>query len=248
MNCGKVLVELVAIVAGIGMIIGALSMTGMAQAFSTELVLMAGENIYALLLVGALASFILGIGMTVTACYVFLAVILVPALTQLGLNEMGVHMFVFYWGMLSYITPPVALGVYAASSIADSDPMQTGLEAMKIGLSIYFLPFFFVLSPTLILQTGTFFERLFDIGLAVIGLTAVAAGTQGYLYFVGKIKAGYMGVSARVLLCLGGIALAIPETITDLLGMVSLILGITAAVLSKRSIDSKNSIIQAKGN
>lgn len=101
---------------------------------------------------GALASFVLGVAVTVTAAYIFLALILVPALIQVGFALMSVHMFLLYRGMLSFIIPPVALAALAAASVARCEPMQTGLDAMRIGTVIYFSPFFFVLNPALLLQ------------------------------------------------------------------------------------------------
>ena len=89
------------------------------------------------LLMGAITSFILGIGMTVTAAYIFLAIVLAPALVRGGLDPMAVHLFILYWGMVSYITPPVALGAFAAATIAQANPMRTGFEAMRLGSVIY---------------------------------------------------------------------------------------------------------------
>src|SRR3546814_8093149 len=101
---------------------------------------------------GAATSFILGMGMTVTAAYVFLAIVLAPSLITAGLDPMAVHMFILYWGMLSFITPPVALGAFAAATLAGARPMETGLQAMRLGSVIYFIPFMFVPNPALIMQ------------------------------------------------------------------------------------------------
>ncbi|HBP99211.1 MAG TPA: C4-dicarboxylate ABC transporter, partial [Gammaproteobacteria bacterium] len=106
---GKLLAELAGILAAIGLIIGGLAVTGIAGTIANDLVYIAGDNVLVLLIMGALTSFILGIGMTVTAAYIFLAIVLVPALTNSGLDPLASHMFVMYWGMLSFITPPVAL-------------------------------------------------------------------------------------------------------------------------------------------
>ena len=114
-SMGKLLAELAGILAAIGLIIGGLAVTGIAGTIANDLVYLAGENILILLLMGALTSFILGIGMTVTAAYIFLAIVLVPALTNSGLDPLASHMFVMYWGMLSFITPPVALAAFAAA-------------------------------------------------------------------------------------------------------------------------------------
>jgi TRAP transporter 4TM/12TM fusion protein len=232
---GKVLLELVSILVGVGLIIGALSLTGMAQAFSRELVFLAGGNVYLLLLLGALTSFLLGFGMTVTAAYVFLAVVLVPALTSQGMNPMGVHLFVFYWGMLSYITPPVALGAYTAASIAGSNAMKTGFQAVKMGVIIYFLPFFFVLSPQIILQEGFGLGVLIDILMVVIGIVSLVCGISGYVYKIGVVKSGLSGFLVRSLLIIGGGALAIPENFTDVLGFAAIAIGIGFAYFMKRS-------------
>src|SRR5690606_36681702 len=100
----------------------------------------------------ALTSFVFGMGMTVTACYIFLAITLAPALVRAGLDPLAVHLFIMYWGMVSFITPPVALGAFAAASIARTSSFAVGFEAMRLGSVIYFLPFFFVLNPALILK------------------------------------------------------------------------------------------------
>ncbi len=230
---GKVLLELVSILIGVGLIIGALSLTGMAQAFSRELVFLAGGNIYLLLLLGALTSFLLGFGMTVTAAYVFLAVVLVPALTSQGMNPMGVHLFVFYWGMLSYITPPVALGAYTAASIAGSNAIRTGFRACQMGMIIYFLPFFFVLSPQIILQKGFGLGVIMDILMVIIGIASLVCGITGYLYKIGSLKNSYSTYLVRFLLIIGGAALAIPETITDVIGLVAMVAGFGFAYFLK---------------
>ncbi|MEO1695087.1 MAG: TRAP transporter fused permease subunit, partial [Pseudomonadota bacterium] len=115
---GKGLAELVAVLLGVGLIVGAFSATGLAGTLVNELVFLAGNNTFVLLLMGALTAFVFGMGMTVTACYIFLAVVLAPALEQAGLNRLAVHLFILYWGMVSYITPPVALGAFAAATLA----------------------------------------------------------------------------------------------------------------------------------
>src|SRR5690606_20233516 len=107
--------------------------TGMAGTLTNDLVFIAGGNTLLLLIMGAITSFILGMGMTVTACYIFLAVILAPALIRAGLDPLAVHLFIMYWGMISFITPPVAIGAFVAAGLAKAPPMQTGFEAMRLG-------------------------------------------------------------------------------------------------------------------
>ncbi|MBA7615256.1 hypothetical protein ES703_22534 [subsurface metagenome] len=140
---GRVLAEITAILCTIGLILGSLTITGTAFSLSSDIIRLAGGSIPLLLLLGFATSFILGMGMTVTACYIFLAIILAPGLIGVGLNPLAVHLFIMYCGMISYITPPVAIGAFAAAGLAGSAPMKTGFQAMRLGIVIYFIPFFF---------------------------------------------------------------------------------------------------------
>jgi TRAP transporter 4TM/12TM fusion protein len=183
---GRLFIELAAILAGIGMIVGSLSLTGKISTLANELLSMAGDSVVVLLMMGALASFIMGIGVTVTVAYIILAITLAPALTESGLNPMAVHLFMLYWGMLSFITPPVALGAFAAASLARASPMRTGFEAMRLGSVIYFIPFFFVLNPALIMQ-GEWSEIINVFATAIIGIIFLAAALQGHMLGLGNV-------------------------------------------------------------
>ncbi|MBL4906186.1 MAG: TRAP transporter fused permease subunit, partial [Sneathiella sp.] len=207
---GKLLAEIAAILVGVGLIVGALSITGMAGTLVNDLIFIAGGNILILLLMGAITSFVMGIGMTVTAAYIFLAIVLAPALIQGGLNPMAVHLFILYWGMVSFITPPVALGAFAAASIAGASPMKTGLEAMRLGSIIYFVPFFFVLDPAFILQ-GELSRTALVFVQAVGGVILIASALQGYLMGVGNLhRHAILGWPIRGLILAGGLCLATP--------------------------------------
>ncbi len=209
-DTGRLLTEITVILAAVGLVVGALSLTGMAGTLVNDLIFIAGGNTLVLLLMGAITSFILGIGMTVTAAYIFLAIVLAPALVRGGLDPMAVHLFILYWGMVSYITPPVALGAFAAATIAQANPMRTGFEAMRLGSVIYFIPFFFVLNPGLILHAPWW-----EIGVvtvqATIGVALVAAALQGYLVGVGNLATHTgLGWPIRALILAGGLILALP--------------------------------------
>ncbi len=206
---GKLLAELAGILAAIGLIIGGLAVTGIAGTIANDLVYLAGESVIVLLIMGALTSFILGIGMTVTAAYIFLAIVLVPALTNSGLDPLASHMFVMYWGMLSFITPPVALAAFAAASVAHVSPMRAGIEAMRLGAIIYFVPFFFVFNPALLLQASAM-ENLQAITTALVGVALVSASLQGYLIGIGDLGSGTKGITVRVLIGISGLTLALP--------------------------------------
>ena len=224
-SSGRLLVELVAILAAVGLIVGGLMMTGMASSFSGEITRVAGGKLIPLLLMGALTAFILGVGMTVTAAYILLAIVLAPALIGLGLDPIAVHLFILYWGMISFITPPVALGAFAAASLAGSGPMRTGLEAMRFGSVIYFLPFFFVLNPALVLH-GETVTILVETGSAMAGIVLIASGLQGHLVLLGSFSGDARSLVARVILVFGGLALAYPEMISNFAGLAALLLAV----------------------
>jgi TRAP-type uncharacterized transport system fused permease subunit len=184
-------------------------MTGMAGTLANDLVFLAGESTLVLLLMGAITAFIFGMGMTVTACYIFLAITLAPALVRGGLDPLAVHLFIMYWGMVSFITPPVALAAFAAASVGKAKPMRTGFEAMRLGSAIYLVPFFFVLNPALILK-GAIWEVGLVIATAVIGIVLFGSALQGYLVGFGAMRGNPAGLLARALLAAGGIAFALP--------------------------------------
>ncbi|WP_166268830.1 TRAP transporter permease [Marinobacter caseinilyticus] len=210
-SSGKLFAELIAILGGVGLLVGALSVTGMSGTIANDLIFLAGGNTLVLLFMGAATSFILGIGMTVTAAYIFLAVALAPALINGGgMDPLAVHLFILYWGMLSFITPPVALGAFAAASVAGARPMETGFQAMRLGSVIYFIPFLFVLNPALILQ-GSWDEIVVVLSQAVVGIALIAGAMQGYLLGIGNLALHkLLQWPLRLVLVLGGMTLAIP--------------------------------------
>ncbi len=209
-SVGRLFAELAGILVAIGLIIGSLTFTGKIGTITYALVNFAGDSIFILLLMGALTSFILGIGMTVTAAYLFLAVTLAPALTGSGLDKVAVHLFMLYWGMISFITPPVAIGAFAAASVAGANGIRTGVEAMKLGSVIYFIPFFFVLNPALI-GRGSIYDILIVFFSAVIGIILISSSLQGYLIGIGDLKNSiYLEWPIRIMLGFSGILMALP--------------------------------------
>ncbi|MGL5166846.1 MAG: TRAP transporter permease [Afipia sp.] len=209
---GKTFVELIAILAGCGLLIGAFSITGVVSSLANDLLNIAGGDAFLLLIMCAVTSLILGLGLTTTSCYIFLAILVAPALEKLGLNKMAVHMFIFYWGMLSSITPPVAIASFAAAGIAGAPAMKTGWESMWVGSIIYFIPFFFVLNPALLLQgDNPYLEALGLTAIACFGIVFICGGIQGYQAYVGDLRrAGLMEWPLRVLLIIGGFTIATP--------------------------------------
>jgi TRAP-type uncharacterized transport system fused permease subunit len=147
--------------------------------------------------------------MTITACYIFLAIVLAPPLVNAGFDPVAVHLFMMYWGMVSFITPPVALAAFVAAGIARAAPMEVGMRSVRLGSAMYFVPFFFVLNPALILR-GEPWEIVVVVATAVLGIWLIASALEGYLLELGRVDRGVAGAIARVLLIAGGMAMALP--------------------------------------
>ena len=209
-GCGRLFVEIAVILAGVGLLLGALVLTGKVGSIAYDLISLAGNNTLVLLIAGALTSMVLGMGMTISAAYLFLAIALAPALTESGLNVLAIHMFMLYWGMISYITPPIAFAAFAAAPISGSSSMRTGVEAMRFGTIIYFIPFFFVLNPALI-GLGSSTEIAVVLATAAAGVLVLSAALQGYLLGIGNLaNSGVMQFPVRMGLFAGGILLLVP--------------------------------------
>ncbi len=198
--------------AAAGIIIGILSLTGLSLKFSQLLISLSMGSMPILLILTMIAGLILGMGMTTTSVYIVLSVLVAPALTKMGIVPIAAHLFVFFFGILSAITPPVATASYAAASITKTSPTQLGYEGWRIGLAGYIIPFMFIYSPTLLMQ-GSVPSILQSIITATVGIYALAACLEGYLH--GKLPI-YLRITlfvAALLLLDGGMA-------TDVIGVV----------------------------
>jgi len=231
---GAVVGQITAILAGVGLIIGSFSATGVANSFSRELVYFAGDNAFLLLFLGALTSFVLGIGMTVTACYVFLAVVLVPALVKIGFDPMASHLFVMFCGNLSYITPPVALGAISAAAISGSNPMSTAFLSMRLGAVLFIIPFLFVVHPALIFQ-GTGAEISLNIAQALIGAVLLSAGFEGWIFKIGRLLK-----IQQVALIVSALLFLYPSVI---LSVVGLMLSVATLIFARKNAYIKNNAV-----
>ena len=225
-DAGIATTELVMIVAAAGFVIGILNKSGGGFALTLFLVKLGGGNLYLLLLTAAIICIVLGMGMPTTGVYVLLAALVAPSLVGAGVAKLSAHMFILYFGMMSMITPPIALAAFAAASISQADPMKTGFVAMRMGWVAYVIPFLFVLSPTL-LAVGTPWK---------IGLNAVTAMIGVYIVSVAMV--GYftrpLAPAPRVLLGLGGLAALFPDTAIGASGIIDIAgIAIAAAVLGR---------------
>lgn len=216
---GALVTTVLGTIAPLGFIIGALAITGIGHGFSSGVLEFAGGNIYLILFFCAVASTILGMGMTISACYIFLAVLVAPALVTAGFDPLAVHLFVMYWGMVSFITPPVSIAAYAAAAIAGAPPMETGYRAMKLGMGIYFVPFFFIMNPALIGHAPALSVISYFVTTS-IGVYLIAVSIEGFIPFVDfKNKRLRWRVFLRILGLIGGILLAIPVSKITIVGI-----------------------------
>lgn len=176
-GCG--MVEIVVIAAAAGLVIGVLNITGLSFSLTLQLVQLAAGNLFILLAVAAVTSIVLGMGMPTVGIYVLLAALIGPAMVQAGINQIAAHMFLLYFGMLSMITPPVALASFTAASLAGSGPMETGVQAVKMGWVAYLIPFLIVLEPGLVMQADALTVG-WALGGAVVGVVFATAAIYGF--------------------------------------------------------------------
>jgi TRAP transporter 4TM/12TM fusion protein len=180
-STGRTMLELVAIVTLAGIVIGTLQLSGFTSKLPIVLIGMAGGNTFLLLVLTAIVSILLGMSLPTTVVYVTLAVLVGPALAQLGIVPLAAHLFLFYFGMLSLITPPDCLATYAAAAIAKADFWKTGWTGMRLGIVAYIVPFVFVYHPALILE-GSVLEIVGTVLTASVGVGLLGVGCAGYLF------------------------------------------------------------------
>jgi TRAP transporter 4TM/12TM fusion protein len=178
---GRTMLDLIAITALAGIVIGSFQLSGLTSKLPIMLTTAAGGNVVLLLILTAIVSILLGMSLPTTVVYVTLAVLIGPALTQLGIDPLAAHLFLFYFGMLSLITPPDCLATYAAAAIAKADFWTTGWVGMRLGIVAYVVPFIFAFHPALI-GHGTIAEILITMTTASIGVVLLGIGCAGYLF------------------------------------------------------------------
>ena len=211
---GRGSVEVALACGAAGIVLGALTQTGLGIQLSTLLTSLSGGNLYILLILTAISSLILGMGMPTTPCYIVVAVTVVPAIVKLGILPIAAHMFVFYFGCISGITPPVAVAAYAAAGIARSDPFKSGWVAFRMGLSGFIIPFMFVTGPAL-LMIGGWGEIAWSFTTATLGIVSLSAALVGH---------GLAPLRVWERLALGVAALLLIDTglTTDVIGLMVL--------------------------
>ena len=201
-DTGLAMLEVAVVCSIAGVVIGILTLTGLTSVLTLFIGSYGAGNLFLILVLTGVISLILGMGMPTTAVYVVVALTLAPAITKLGILPLAAHLFVFYWGMLSMITPPICIAAYAGAAIAGTSPMRTGYACMRLGIIAYIVPFIFVFDPLLLLQGPPVMVAL---ALATAALGTVAIGIAMVGYFARPV-----GWLSRLLLLAGGVGLLIP--------------------------------------
>ena len=220
----------VAVACGIaGVIAGCLTVTGLASKLINIIVGISGSSSLLALVLTMLCCIVLGMGVPTTANYCIMASTCAPILIKMGIPTIAAHFFVFYFGIVADITPPVALAAYAGSAIAKGNPMKTGITATRLAIAAFIIPFVFAYSPSILFVGDVVWYNVILIALtATIGMVGVAAGLSGYLVRP-------MNVVERVLTIAGGLCLIVPGTLTDVIGLALIALGVVLQlVLSKK--------------
>lgn len=225
---GKAIVPISVVCAAAGLIVGIFNATGLGITLSSYIVNMAGSSLFLLCLLAAAASLILGMGMPTVACYLLLAALVAPAMIKFGVTPIAAHMFVFYFGIISAITPPVAIAAFVGAGIAKCSPMKVGVTSCILALPVFFIPFVFVYQPAL-LMVGSGAQIFQVCCTTLLGTVLCAIGTQGYIFAPLKMP-------VRIIAIVCAVSMLIPETITDVVGAAGLV-GVTAVgwISSKKS-------------
>jgi len=203
---GLGVLDVMMIVAAAGFILGALNLSGLGFILTIVLVELGEGNLLLLLMIAAAMCIVLGMGMPTVGVYILLAVLIAPSLVDVGVNKMAAHMFIFYFGMMSFITPPVAIAAFFAANLAGADPMRTGFAAMRFGWTAYIVPFLFVFSPVLVLQDFQPADLVFALGTAIAGVWLVCAGITGYF-------TRPLGLPMKAAFTVAGVLLMMPRDI-----------------------------------
>jgi TRAP transporter 4TM/12TM fusion protein len=228
------MLEVVVICAAAGLVIGILSYTGLGISFSQILVEASGGNLLLLGILAAVASTILGMGMPITACYLFLATLAAPAMVKLGVPPILAHLFVFYFGAYSFLTPPVCMAVYAAAAIAKAPLLKTAWQAMKLAVAGYIVPFIFIYKPAMVFM-GPPVEVVWAIIDALLAVFCLAAAAEGFL-------SRQLSIVERILYLAAALAFFVPGWTSRIAGFVLLALLLIFHYRKRPFIDQKTNL------
>lgn len=211
-----------------GIISGVIMGSGLGYRISSILTSVAGTSMLLLLVLTMLVSLIMGMGVPTTAAYLVLASLVAPTMIQLGIPPLAAHMFIFYFGCISSITPPVALAAYAGAGLAGCDPNKTGYKAFRLAFCSFLMPYLFVYNPVLLMEGGVL-DILWSLVTALIGAYLLASGFEGF-FFRWSLK-----WFERPLMILGAVMLIVPGMVTDLVGIAIIVVEFVTEFMFKRS-------------
>lgn len=206
------MMQLIAVCAAAGIVAGAIGLTGVGGRFATMLLDVAGTSEFLAMVFAMLVAIVLGMGVPTTAAYAIAGAVVAPGLIRIGVPPLSAHMFIFYFAILSAITPPVALASFAAASMARADMWRTSVISVKLGLATFIVPYMFWISPSLLAQ-GALPAILQAFATAAIGVWLLACATEGWM------RNGPLPLPMRLLSAAGGLMLMVPEGYTDLAGL-----------------------------
>lgn len=218
-----------------GIICGCITVTGLASKLINVIIGIAGSNMMLGLLLTMVCCIVLGMGVPTTANYCIMASTCAPILIKMGVPTIASHFFVFYFGIVADITPPVALAAYAGSAIAKSNPMKTAITATRLAIAAFIVPFVFAYSPDMLLIDATLGSIAVISLTAVLGMFGIAAGLSGYL-------AANMSIIERVLSIIGGLLLVIPGTVTDIVGIVIVLIVVALQIINRKRGQSAHTL------
>ena len=214
-----------------GIIIGVITLTGLGLKIGAGLISISGGISILLLMLTMISSIILGMGVPTTANYLITSTIAAGAIIGLGFEPLAAHMFVFYFGIIADVTPPVALAAMAGAAIAKSDPLKTGFEATKLSIGAFIIPYMFIFNPQILMINTTFVEVIPILITSLIGMFGVSAGLDGYVFR----KCNFI---ERILFIAAGLLSIYPEFYTDIIGI-----GLIAALIILQIITRKKKAI-----
>ncbi|MPV86598.1 TRAP transporter permease [Ostreibacterium oceani] len=225
----KMSLQLVAVCAAAGVIVGVIALTGIGTRFSAMLLNLAGNSQLIALFFAMLVAIILGMGMPTTAAYAVAASVIAPGLVQMGIEPLTAHFFIFFFAVMSAITPPVALAAYAGAGIAQTDPMKTSVESFKYGLAAFVIPFMFFYTPGMLMQ-GSGVENFHAFSSAALGIFMLTSAIQGWFF-------GRVIPVLRIVLFFAALAMISGGIVSDIIGLAT---GALLFAIQKRFITPKN--------
>ncbi len=219
----------VAVACGVaGIIAGVITSTGLAQELMNGIVSLAGDKVIVALFLTMLACIVLGMGVPTTANYCIMAATCAPILTQMGVPTIAAHFFVFYFGIVADLTPPVALAAYAGAAIAQANPMKTALTATKLAIGAFIVPYVFALNPAMLFVDTVWYDVILICITSIVGMCGVSAALEGYLIT-------NMKWYERIISAVGGLLLIYPGLVTDGIGLGLIAVVVIIQIISKNA-------------